>query len=269
MGLRAQAKSRARARLEAFRMWTQSRRLSQVDSAPAAATAEALKDLRRHVCTMEEARRLSSVEHLRQGLLASDEVLSATSGGAVSRENVRDVARVSSVPEAKAMLLFRLVRRWRPLSGLELGSCLGVSGAYQGTAMSLNGEGSLVTVEGSPARAAYAERGLKGLGLDNTRVVSGLFLDVLPTLLPRIAPIDYVFVDGHHDGQATIDYYEMILPFLAAQSVVVFDDIRWSEGMRRASAEIRARPDASATVDRRQVGILIVDRALTGPALHV
>lgn len=265
--VQAKAKSMARGRLEHARLWVQSQRLARMDSEVARATAAALDDVRRQRLHTDDARRLSRIEALRQELLASDEVLAAT--GSSAPEHLRDVVRISSVPHSKALLLFHLVRRWRPRSSLELGACLGISGAYQGTALALNGAGSLVTIEGNPGRADYAAKNLARLGLDNTRVVSSVFQDVLPTLLPELAPIDYAFIDGHHDERATIEYYEQISPFLSPQSIVVFDDIRWSDGMRRAWSAVRSRPGPCATVNRRQVGVVLVDRAVSRSPVHV
>ena len=41
-------------------------------------------------------------------------------------------------------------------------------------------------------------------------------------------------IDGHHDEQATIAYFEKFIPYLSKNSIIVFDDISWSDGMRRA-----------------------------------
>lgn len=261
------AKAIASARVDYARLWVQSQRLGRVDSAVARATAVALVDLRAESTVEGSGSHLSRVEALRGELLASDEVLAVA--GSSRTETVRDVARVSSVPHRKAMLLFHLIRRWRPQSCLELGACLGISGAYQGAALALNGTGTLVTIEGSPARADRAARNLARLGLDNAQVVSGLFHEVLPPVLPEVAPIDFTFIDGHHDEQATIDYYDRIRPFLSPRSIVVFDDIRWSDGMKRAWSTLRSRPGACATVNRRQVGVLLLDSAVTRQPVHV
>ena len=61
---------------------------------------------------------------------------------------------------------------------------------------------------------------------------------VLPKLLEEISPIDFAFIDGHHDREATLSYFKQILPFMAKGGVMLFDDIAWSDGMREAWREI-------------------------------
>ena len=127
-----------------------------------------------------------------------------------------------------------IVREFGPTLGLELGTNLGISSSYQAAAMRLAGRGRMITCEGSPVRSGIA-RGLhERLGLENVEYVVGLFADTLESVLADNEPFDYVFIDGHHQKQPTLDYFEAIAPHLAPEAVVVFDDIRWSPGMREA-----------------------------------
>ena len=67
-----------------------------------------------------------------------------------------------------------------------------------------------------------------------------------------------VFVDGHHDGAATWDYYRAVLPHLKPGAVIAFDDINWSPGMRRAWNRIRRDGDVGAAVDLLHIGLVLV-----------
>ncbi|WP_141071074.1 class I SAM-dependent methyltransferase, partial [Campylobacter fetus] len=49
-----------------------------------------------------------------------------------------------------------------------------------------------------------------------------------------IDKIDFAFIDGHHDKNATIRYFEQILPFMNQGSVVAFDDINYNQNMTNA-----------------------------------
>ena len=71
-------------------------------------------------------------------------------------------------------------------------------------------------------------------------------------------PIDFFFNDGHHDHDAVIQYFNESLPNLADQSIVVFDDISWTPGMRKAWVEIENHPQVSATIDLETIGIAII-----------
>ena len=58
-------------------------------------------------------------------------------------------------------------------------------------------------------------------------------------VLEEMRPVDFIFIDGHHDEQATIGYFEQVRPWLADRNAIVFDDIDWSDGMRAAWAHHR------------------------------
>ena len=91
----------------------------------------------------------------------------------------------------------------RPGSCLEMGTAVGVSTAYQAAALRLNRHGSFVTIEGATSLADIARSNFQQLGLDTVEVVVGRFQDTLTEVLTSRQPVDYVFVDGHHDEQAT------------------------------------------------------------------
>lgn len=161
----------------------------------------------------------------------------------------------ASKPKRWGVVLFQILRQLRPASCIELGTCLGVSAAYQAAALELNGVGRLTTVEGAGPLAELARTNLAQLGLTNVRVVPGVFREVLPGIIEEIAPIDYAFIDGHHDEGATIHYFEEVLTCAAPGAVLVFDDIRWSRGMRRAWSHIVRDGRIAQAVDLGPMGI--------------
>jgi predicted O-methyltransferase YrrM len=88
--------------------------------------------------------------------------------------------------------------------------------------------------------------------------------NTLPDVLIKRQPVDYVFIDGHHDEHATLAYFEQILPFLAETALLIFDDIKWSEGMNAAWDRISRDPRVGATVDLGPVGLCLFERSMTG-----
>jgi predicted O-methyltransferase YrrM len=178
-------------------------------------------------------------------------------GGRVVQRQVGELCRKASKPPAWSLLLFELVRAFRPRNCIELGTCLGISAAYQAAALRLNGAGTLVTLEGAEALAGLSRLHLRELGLDNVTVVAGRFQDKLPGILRHGPPVDYAFIDGHHDEKATLEYYRLFLPALAGCAVLVFDDIAWSDGMRRAWSAIRSADGVGLSVDLGPVGLCV------------
>jgi len=158
--------------------------------------------------------------------------------------------------------LFKFIREFRPSVCLELGTCLGISASYHAAALELNNHGKIVTLEGSESLASLARENFERLGLKRVTVVVGRFQDTLEEVLRRQAPIDFVFIDGHHDEHATLAYFEKIFPFLSEDAVLVLDDISWSNGMKRAWKTIVSNKRINISVDLFNVGVCIIASSL-------
>ena len=221
----------------------------------------------------------------RASLLRSDQQIAVVDYGAGSgsdrrtddemRHGVPSVARVADVCRASkppfwAAFLMALVREARPASVVELGTCVGVSAAYQAAALAPGA--ALVTLEGSPEIAAIARETLAAFPA--ARVVVGPFHKTLAGVLAAAAPVDLFFNDGHHDGPAVLRYLDEALPYVAPGAVVVFDDIGWSPGMRRAWAAIERHPRVAHAIDLETMGVAVlgappVAGCATSAPLHV
>ena len=180
-----------------------------------------------------------------------------------------ELCRTRSMPAPWPRFLFHLVRRLVPQRCVELGARLGVSSAYQAAALKLNGRGSLVTIEGSDVLAEMARSNLAELGLDQAEVVVGRFQDRLGDVLRKQTPVDFAFIDGHHEYRATISYFEQALEAATPECVFVFDDIHWSRGMAQAWNEIQRHSRVAFSVDLREIGLSILGDADARPAIGV
>jgi predicted O-methyltransferase YrrM len=162
--------------------------------------------------------------------------------GVVTTISVRELASFSNTA-VWAEVLYHLTRVLRPEKVLEMGTCVGISGSYIAAALQFNNRGRLWTIEGSPATAVLAQETFQMLGL-GPRVISlvGPFHDTLNPCLKEQRPFDLIFVDGHHDGKATVSYFRQLKLHLSSGAIIVFDDIDWSSGMSQAWSEISADP---------------------------
>jgi len=197
------------------------------------------------------------IEHLRQTLLQSTESIEvvdfgAGAGGSTKRK-VSDIARRSSIHERQGQLLFRLVNFLQPKTMLEIGTSLGVSTLYQAKACPT---ANFITMEGSPETAKIAARNFGLLKAPNIKQVIGNFDETLPKALQSISSLDYVFFDGNHRKEPTLNYFHQCLPLANDGAVFIFDDIRWSEGMYEAWQEIIKEPDATVTIDLFSFGLV-------------
>lgn len=167
----------------------------------------------------------------------------------------------ASSSSTELYFLHELIRATRPREVLELGTNLGISAAYLAHALRSNGDGHVTTLDASPYRIAVAQEVHKSLALDNVCYRVGMFSDTLASELERLGSIDYAFIDGHHQYQPTIDYFNQILPYASDSSIFVFDDVRKSAGMLRAWREVSEHPNVEAALDLRLIGVCVTRKA--------
>ena len=167
-------------------------------------------------------------------------------------QSVGDACRVS-MDRQSALTLHSLAAEFRPQTILELGTNIGISAAYLASA-----GGSVTTMDASPHRIAVARRLHRDIGLTNVDYVVGLFDDTLVETLDRLPEIDFAFIDGNHQYQPTLDYFAAIADKSSPGAVLVFDDIRWSDGMKQAWAEIKVSPRFKLIADMHRFGVGIL-----------
>ncbi len=250
----------------------------RVDGTAPAAVIDAIKRAAWGRPSRDERSWIRRIELMRSLLLTSAsplEIEDFGAGGGPRFDNggaaLPQVARktlgqmtLSSKPPRWAYLLFRLVRELKPGNALEMGSCVGISASYQAAALELNGRGRLITLEGAGQLAACSAHTLADLDLDHrTEVRQGRFSDTLRSAIADLEPIEFAFVDGNHLEDATIEYMQAVTSAAADESVLVFDDINWSDGMRRAWSRIVGDDRFALTLDLRSVGIAVVSKSAT------
>lgn len=257
-------------RLTAQRLWHFAQtpahlaRLQRLDHPLAADLAVALQQWRRRDWRVDEPSRVEAIEVTRRQWRQDETPLREVDPAFDETETIAAACHASK-PRLWCHLLYALVRLRRPAVGLELGANLGVSSAYQAAAMKDAGHGQLTTCDRSAARLKLARQLHEQIGLDNVHYRQGPFDQTLPKLLPELGTIDYAFIDGHHEKQPTLDYFDRIYPHLSDQAIVVFDDIVWSNGMEEAWASLTRDPRFAFTVDLFHVGLGVTRQAPAGP----
>ncbi|WNJ16749.1 class I SAM-dependent methyltransferase [Pontibacter sp. G13] len=168
---------------------------------------------------------------------------------------VGKLAQKASRGRKEGELLMRLVQTFQPERILEFGTHLGISGLYL---LAGNPEVELTTMEGDPATAQIATETFAQFDVAPRRFI-GPFDRLLEqeVNLAELRP-DLVFVDGNHRYEATVRYFEQLLPHVPAGAILVFDDINWSPGMQMAWAEIIQHPQVSISIDLFWMGICFV-----------
>jgi predicted O-methyltransferase YrrM len=140
-----------------------------------------------------------------------------------------------------------------------LGTCVGISAAYIGAALEMNGAGRLVTMEGGSQLVDRSRRTLEDLGLGHrVTVIHGPFERTLGEALKNLDRLDLAFIDGHHQEEPTLRYTERVFPHLSAGAVLAYDDIHWSRGMDRAWSRLEQDPRFTMTLDLGGMGLAVV-----------
>ena len=170
-------------------------------------------------------------------------------------QTIAAATKVSKSPRG-GLLLYELIHEFKPQLVVELGTNVGISAAYQAAALNDNANGGrLVTLEASPYRLRLARSLHATLGLENVSYVQGLFSETLEAALAEHGQVDLAYIDGHHQYQPTLDYFDALWRSSRDAAIFVFDDIRWSEGMLRAWTRLRADPRLDLTVDLGSMGL--------------
>ncbi|PZR22556.1 MAG: SAM-dependent methyltransferase [Citrobacter freundii] len=199
------------------------------------------------------------VEAARRQLLKDPQLLNVEDLGAGSMKNnfkqraVKDIAKHAAKPPKFGQLLYRMVRYYQPENILELGTSIGVTTRYLSLARPAS---KLITIEGSEEIARVAASGFRNEGLKNFQLRKGNFDNELPAVLEYFKP-DFVFIDGNHRKTPTIKYFEQLAGSAKNDTILVFDDIHWSEGMEEAWDFIKQHPQTRCTIDLFFIGIVL------------
>ena len=206
------------------------------------------------------------IETIRKKYLADTTIIEIEDFGAGSKifkdnkRRIKDICKYSVKPAKYGQLLFRMVNYFQPSTTLELGTCLGITTSYLGAA---HRKGQVITIEADPSTFQLAQQTFSLARANNILAVKGIFTEELPKILAQVDTIDFVFIDGHHAKQPTINYFEMCLAKSTEKTIFVFDDINWSQDMKAAWAIIKSREEVTVTIDLHVMGIVFLRKELT------
>ena len=201
------------------------------------------------------------LDNYRNSLLQNKNTIEVTDFGAGSRvfksntRAINQIAKNAGISTNRAKLLFRIVNYFQPKSILEIGTSLGLATS----ALSLNDFAAITTLEGCSETMAIAKNQLQ-LQLpkfsNKINFINTEFSKQLTSY--NLQPITYnlIYFDGNHSKEATLEYFELLLPTITNETVWIFDDIHWSTAMEEAWEIIKKHPKVTVTVDTFQWGFV-------------
>ncbi len=201
-----------------------------------------------------------AVEKLRNDLLQDKRTLPYVDLGAGSKSEKGEHRRIASIAKHSAksrkwgQLLFRMVKKYQPAQILELGTSLGLTTSYLALGYR---DGQVSTIEGVEGVADEALKSFKKMSLENIQLYRGNFDDTLTRVLQDHPIIDFAFIDGNHQEAPTLRYFNTLTGHCNNDSILVFDDIHWSQGMEKAWQAIKEHPATLCTIDLFYMGIVL------------
>ena len=175
------------------------------------------------------------------------------SGSRVFKSDERSISAIgkhAGITPKRQRLLFRLAQYFQPNSVLELGTSLG-----RATAALASGNPSAIidTVEGCPNTSEVAKGLFKKFGLKNIQLYNSSFEQFFSD---ETKTYDLVFIDGNHNKQNTLAYFQVLKERATNNTILIFDDIYWSQEMTEAWREIYAQPEVTVSIDMYHWGLI-------------
>jgi predicted O-methyltransferase YrrM len=202
---------------------------------------------------------VSSIEKIRKKLLSDQRSIHVTDFGAGSVKlktkfrKVNEIVRFSSVTVKYGKLLSNMAAEFGEPYIIEMGTSFGISTLYlTATCSGLK----VKTIEGSSSVSEIAIENFKDTGRKNIEVITGSFDVVLPEILKRNSMPGLVFIDGNHRKEPVMKYFTEIAEYSGSRTVIIIDDINYSEEMEEAWNEIKQFEKVSVTVDIFRMGMV-------------
>jgi predicted O-methyltransferase YrrM len=204
-------------------------------------------------------------EKRRGELERSQEVLEFQDPGSgrPCRRRVSEQAKQTLLPADACRFLSILAEHLHCSAALELGSSLGITTLYLA-----GNQRKVVTIEGAKPVSLMAEKNFGQFPDLNIQLLHSRFDVGLASALDRLTtdcakgPI-LIWLDGHHQGEATVRYVHLILETLGPRAVFVLDDIRWSPGMYKAWKTLCQSGSWPVKIDLHRMGVLIPNPSLS------
>lgn len=179
----------------------------------------------------------------------------ATSG---SRRTLAEIAKVSASPARLSRLYLSILRYYDARYVIELGTSIGLNTLY----LAQKKDARIFTFEGSPALINIALTHFESLDKTNIKLIEGNIDTTLPNFLQQTDKVNFVLMDANHRYEPTLRYFNLLIRRLNEKSVVVIDDIHWSEEMEKAWKELAQHKLVYGSIDLYRCGILFFDPAL-------
>jgi len=172
---------------------------------------------------------------------------------------VSEIAKYSSVPKKYGVLLSNMATEFGKSLIVEFGTSFGISTMYMAASCP---DAMVYTMEGCPEKVEIAACNFKHAGLNNIKTFTGPFEESLPEITIHGNKPGLVFIDGNHRKEPVLKYFKQMTEISDNKTVIIIDDIYYSEEMRDAWNEIKGFEEVSLTIDIFRMGIVFFRRGI-------
>lgn len=207
-----------------------------------------------------EAEPLEKAEKLRAQLIRDKRVLNGTdpgSGSSTKREIGR-IAQTSMSPLALSTFYSATIEYFKATKVIELGTSFGINTLY----LASKSDRSVTTFEGSAEIADIAKLTFEFSESKNIQLVEGNIDQTFKQYLQSIRKFDLILIDANHRYEPTMRYFNLLMPKLQENTVVILDDIHYSREMEKAWRELKSHKLVYGSADLFRCGILFFDPSL-------
>ena len=124
-----------------------------------------------------------------------------------------------------------------------------------------NPKAKLTTLEGCHETSKIAKEQFQQFNFNAIESITSQFESFLNADNLYLKNYNLIYFDGNHSKEATLAYFEQLLPTINNETLWIFDDIHWSKDMEKAWCEIRKHQSVTAAIDLFEMGIVFFNKS--------
>ena len=180
----------------------------------------------------------------------------------LSRENpVNTLAARETQHKNYGALLFRLANFFKCRNVLQIGTSTGVMSLY--LALPLRNSCEYYALEERSGMLKYIQIFAENRSLKNLHLMEGAYAENLQKLKSENDSFDFIFINTKGDSEKTNEALQLVETYIYENTVMVIDNIRSDDAIKKLWSQIKNRPDVTLTIDLFSLGLVFFN-----PQLH-
>jgi len=230
---------------------------------------QAFNSLKTHSFESEDIIVFSNRNQYRKSLLINNKPITYSIFKSNKVMLVKDIYKKAASSSIWCQFLYLITKEIESPFVLEIGTNLGVSGGYFLEALKDKKNSYFVTMEGLKELCDIASNEFKNITNNQKyKIHQGLYESTFPKLLEDSIDFNIIFLDGNHSEKATIYYFDTLKSKLIKPTIIILDDINWSQEMKNAWRIIKGDEMVSYSIDFHKIGIIIINKEMARSSSH-